>query len=72
MKKVFFALALMTFVGSIATTAYAASNGVSTEIKKDDKKKKKKKGACCSAEKGAATGSCSKPGEGKACCTKKQ
>lgn len=43
MKKVFFALALMTFVGSIATTAYAASNGVSTEIKKDDKKKKKKK-----------------------------
>ena len=39
MKKVFFALALMTFVGSIATTAYAASNGVSTEIKKDDKKK---------------------------------
>ena len=41
MKKVFFALALMTFVGSIATTAYAASNGVSTEIKKDDKKKKK-------------------------------
>lgn len=57
MKKVFFALALMTFVGSIATTAYAASNGVSTEIKKDDKKKKKKKGACCSAEKGTATGS---------------
>jgi hypothetical protein len=72
MKKVFFALALMTFVGSIATTAYAASNGVSTEMKKDDKKKKKKKGACCSAEKGAQTGSCSKPGEGKGCCSKKQ
>ena len=65
MKKLFFALALMTFVGSVATTAYAASNGVSTEIKKDDKKKKKKKGACCSAEK-AATGT-----ETKACCTKK-
>ena len=63
MKKLFFALALMTFVGSVATTAYAASNGVSTEIKKDDKKKKKKKGACCSAEKGTATT--------KACCTKK-
>ena len=63
MKKLFFALALMTFVGSVATTAYAASNGVSTEIKKDDKKKKKKKGACCSAEKGATTT--------KACCTKK-
>ncbi len=66
MKKLFFALALMTFVGSVASTAYAASNGVSTEIKKDDKKKKKKKGACCSAEK-AATGT-----ETKACCTKKQ
>ncbi len=63
MKKLFFALALMTFVGSVASTAYAASNGVSTEIKKDDKKKKKKKGACCSAEKGTATT--------KACCTKK-
>jgi hypothetical protein len=63
MKKLFFALALMTFVGSVASTAYAASNGVSTEIKKDDKKKKKKKGACCSAEKGATTT--------KACCTKK-
>jgi hypothetical protein len=71
MKKVFFALALMTFVGSVATTAYAASTGNSTEIKKDDKKKKKKKGACCSAEKGAS--SCAKPGtEGKSCCTKKQ
>ena len=63
MKKLFFALSLMTFVCSVATTAYAASNGVSTEIKKDDKKKKKKKGACCSAEKGTATT--------KACCTKK-
>ena len=65
MKKLFFALALMTFVGSVASTAYAAYNGVSTEIKKDDKKKKKtkKKGACCSAEKGATTT--------KACCTKK-
>jgi hypothetical protein len=67
MKKVLFAIALMTFVGSVATTAYAASNGVSTEIKKDDKKKKKKKGACCSAEsKGTA-----ETGKG-SCCTKKQ
>lgn len=66
MKKLFFALALMTFVGSVASTAYAASNGVSTDIKKDDKKKKKKKGACCSAEK-AAAGT-----ETKSCCTKKQ
>lgn len=74
MKKIFFALALMTFVGSVASTAYAASNGVSTEVKKDDKKKKKKKkkGACCTAEKAAAGSSCTKPTEGKSCCTKKQ
>lgn len=73
MKKVFFALALMTFVGSIASTAYAASNGVSTEIKKDDKKKKKKKGSCCS-QKGATTSgaTCTKGTETKACCSKKQ
>ena len=75
MKKIFFALALMTFVGSVATTAYAASNGVSTEIKKDDKKKKKKKGACCSAEQKGAEGSCAKPGtaaKGSCCSSKKQ
>lgn len=71
MKKVFLALALTAFVGSVATTAYAAANGNPTEVKKDDKKKKKKKG-CCSAEKGTAGSSCSKPTEGKACCTKKQ
>lgn len=72
MKKLFFALALMTFVGSVATTAYAASNGVSTEVKKDDKKKKKKKGACCSSEKSTTGSSCTKGTETKACCTKKQ
>lgn len=50
MKKVFVVLSLMMFVGSMTSTALAASNGISTEIKKDDKKKKKKskKGACCS------------------------
>ena len=73
MKKVLFAVALLTFVGSVATTAYAASNGVSTEIKKDDKKKKKKKKGCCSSEAQGAAGSCSKkPAEGKSFCTKKQ
>jgi hypothetical protein len=75
MKKVLFAIALFTFVGTVASTAYAASNGVSTEVKKDDKKKKKKKGgACCSAEsKSTAAGSCSKPGtEGKSCCSSKK
>jgi len=73
MKKVFFALALMTFVGSMASTAYAASNGVSTEIKKDDKKKKKKKGSCCTSKGTTATGaSCTKGTETKSCCSKKQ
>ena len=53
MKKVFVALSLMMFVGSVSATAYAATTGTKTEIsKKDDKekKKKKKKKACCSAE----------------------
>jgi hypothetical protein len=76
MKKIFFAVALMTFVGTIASTAYAASNGVSKEIKKDDKKKKRKKkdAACCSGEQEkAAAGSCAKPGtEGKSCCKKEK
>ena len=73
MKKVLFAVALLTFVGTVGSTAYAASNGVSTEIKKDDKKKKKKKGACCSAEQKQAESSCAKPGTaGKSCCSKKQ
>jgi hypothetical protein len=72
MKKIFFALALTTFVGSLATTTYAAVNGNSVEIKKDDKKKKKKKG-CCSAEKNATGSSCTKSAEGKSgCCSKKQ
>jgi hypothetical protein len=71
MKKIFLALALTAFVGSVATTSYAAVNGNSVEIKKDDKKKKKKK-ACCSADKATSGSSCTKPAEGKACCTKKQ
>jgi hypothetical protein len=45
MKKIFLALALTTFVGSMASTAYAAANGIEV-VKHDDKKKKKKKGAC--------------------------
>ena len=71
MKKIFFALALLTFTGSMAVTTYAATNGTSTEIKKDDKKKKKKKKGCC-AEKSATSGTCTKGTEGKSCCTKKQ
>ncbi|NBR14180.1 MAG: hypothetical protein EBU01_06305 [Crocinitomicaceae bacterium] len=58
MKKIFLAVALTTFVGSMASTAYAATTGIEI-VKHDDKKKKKKKKACCSAE------------QGKACCAKK-
>lgn len=50
MKKIIFALALVTFSGSIATQVYASSQSVKKEIRDDDKKKKKKKKkACCSA-----------------------
>ena len=44
MKKVFLALALTTFVGSMATSSYAAVTGVKIEKKDDDKRKKKKGG----------------------------
>ena len=67
MKKIFLALSLMMFVGTVGTSVYAATNETPTEIKKDDDKKKKKKSSkksCaskCSTEKSAATktGSCS-------------
>ncbi|MCE2682363.1 MAG: hypothetical protein LW704_05320 [Cryomorphaceae bacterium] len=66
MKKVMFAVALLVFTGSIATTAYAASTGATKEITKvDKKKKKKKKGSCCSAQSGTTQ-------TGGSCCTKKQ
>ncbi len=66
MKKVFIALSLMLFVGSMSATTFAASTGTSVGlVKHDDKKKKKKKGACAEGEK-----SCSKKeGEKKACCS---
>ena len=62
MKKVFLALALTTFVGSMATSSYAAVTGVKIEKNDDDKrKKKKKKGGCCA----------SKQEQSKSCCSKK-
>jgi len=66
MKKIFLALALTTFVGSMASTAYAAANGIEV-VKHDDKKKKKKKGACCASQTKASCSSTEK----KACCAKK-
>ncbi|MCE3295128.1 MAG: hypothetical protein K0R65_842 [Crocinitomicaceae bacterium] len=70
MKKVFVVLSLMMFVGSMTSTAIAATNGVSVEIKKDDKKKKKKakKGSCCATT--ATTKSCCSK-EKKSCTEKK-
>ena len=62
MKKVFLALALTTFVGSMATSSYAAVTGVKIEKKDDDKRKKKKKKSGCCASKQEA---------GKSCCSKK-
>jgi hypothetical protein len=69
MKKIVLAIALFTFVGSVASTAYAASTGVSTEVKKDDKKKKKKKGASCATE---AKAGCASGTAGKSCCASKK
>ncbi len=79
MKKVFLALSLMLFVGTVGTTVYAASSDVNTEITKkdDDKKKKKKKKACtgekaaCSTTEKAACSSKTTATEGKSCCAKK-
>lgn len=68
MKKLFVALTLTLFVGTISATSYAATNGDGdkTEIKKGDKKKKKKS---CDAK--SETKSCNTTAEKKACCAKK-
>ncbi|MDB4324141.1 hypothetical protein N9963_01955 [Crocinitomicaceae bacterium] len=73
MKKIFIALSLMMFVGTVGTTVYAASNDVQTEISKDDDKKKKrkkknKKNKKCSTENKA----CSTKSAEKSCCSKKK
>lgn len=58
MKKIFLALALTTFVGSMATSTYAAVTGVKIEKKDDDKRKKKKKKKGCCASQQSQTKSC--------------
>lgn len=65
MKKLFFAIALTSLVGSMAANVYAASTGTKVELKDDDKKKKKKKKGCCSS---TTTKSCTST-EKKSCCT---
>lgn len=73
MKKVFLALSLIVFVGTVGTTVYAATSDVKTEITKhDDKKKKKKSKKACTADKSACS---SKSAEGtttKSCCAHKK
>ncbi len=85
MKKVFVALTMMMFLGSISVTAYAATSG-SCSVKscqqdgKDKKECKKEKGCCkdkkeCSKDKKAECSkdkkeSCKKEGGEKKCCSK--
>lgn len=85
MKKVFVALTMMMFLGSVTATAYAATTG-SCSVKscqQDDKDKKdckKEKGCCkdkkeCSKDKKAECSkdkkeSCKKEGGEKKCCSK--
>lgn len=73
MKKIFLALSLIVFVGTVGTTVYAATSNVKTEITKhDDKKKKKKSKKSCTADKAACS---SKSAEGttqKSCCAHKK
>jgi hypothetical protein len=85
MKKVFVALTMMMFLGSVTATAYAATMG-SCSVKscqQDDKDKKdckKEKGCCkdkkeCSKDKKAECSkdkkeTCKKEGGEKKCCSK--
>jgi hypothetical protein len=85
MKKVFVALTMMMFLGSVTATAYAATTG-SCSVKscqQDDKDKKdckKEKGCCkdkkeCSKDKKAECSkdkkeTCKKEGGEKKCCSK--
>lgn len=64
MKKVFLALSLMLFVGTVATANTSAEPTVKIELKekkKEKKKKKKKKSkteGCCSSTTKSTGGSC--------------
>lgn len=71
MKKIFLALSLIVFVGTVGTTVYAANTETKTEITKKDDKKKKKSKKSCTADKAACS---SKTAEGtpKSCCAAKK
>ena len=71
MKKIFFTLTLLLFVGTMTNATFASNSETIIELKKDDKKKKKKKKrgkkkASCSTEKAA----CGSSEVKKSCCTK--
>lgn len=72
MKKLILAATLAVFSAGAITPALAYTSTEVHVIKKDKEKKKKKKKKCCTAEQGKTEGSCSKSGETKSCCTKKQ
>ena len=78
MKKVFVALTMMVFLGSVTATVYAASTD-SCSVKscqQDDKDKKdcKKEKGCCKDKKAECSKdkkeSCKKEGGEKKCCSK--
>lgn len=71
MKKLILAASLAVFSVGMIAPAFASTTNEISIIKKDKEKKKKKKKKCCSAEQGKTEGSCSKSGETKSCCTKK-
>lgn len=71
MKNTLFALSMLMLVGTVGTTAYAASSTNGIEIKKDDDKKKKKKKksskktettqkSCCASKSQETTKTCTK------------
>ena len=73
MKKIFLALSLIVFVGTVGTTVYAANSETKTEITKhDDKKKKKKSKKACSAEKAACSSKSADGTAPKSCCSQKK
>jgi hypothetical protein len=74
MKKIFLALSLVVFVGTVGTTVYAANSETKTEITKhDDKKKKKKKSKkSCTADKAACSSKSADGTATKSCCSQKK
>lgn len=79
MKKVFLALSLTLFVGTVVVANTTNVNGTQTGIEKDDdkkkkKKKKSKKEGCCSSKTEATKSSCGSKTETtkSSCCSKKK